>query len=102
MRRVLVLVLWVSIFIANAFGQSGAGVGSISGIVQDPSKAAVPGGAVIIANDAKGIRRTIETNSQGVFTAPALIPADGYTVSVSKPGFSMYHATGITVAFGQH
>src|SRR2546428_3409706 len=100
MRKGLVLLLGMSMFMANAFGQSGAGVGSISGIVQDPSRAAVPGAAVVVTNDAKGIRRTIETNNQGVFTAPALIPADGYTVSITKPGFSTYQATGITVAVG--
>src|SRR5438874_6779170 len=102
MRRVLVLVLWVSIFIANAFGQSGPGLGSISGIVQDPSKAAVPGAVVVVSNDSKGIRRTIETNSQGVFTAPALIPAEGYAVNVTKGGFSTYQAMGITVAVGEN
>src|SRR5438477_4397818 len=102
MRRGLFLFLAMSMFMANAFGQSGAGVGTISGIVQDPSKAAVPGAAVVVTNDAKGLRRTIETNSQGIFTAPALIPADGYTVSVTKAGFSMYQATGITVAVGEN
>src|SRR6266852_5813036 len=100
MRKAVVLIVWGWIFVGGAFGQSGAGLGSISGIVQDPSKAAVPGASVVVSNDSRGIRRTIETNSQGVFTAPALIPAEGYSVSVTKSGFSMYQATGVTLAVG--
>src|SRR5438105_1020860 len=102
MRKGLVLIMWTWISVSSAFGQSGAGLGSISGIVQDPSKAAVPGAAVVVSNDSKGIRRTIDTNNEGVFTAPALIPADGYSVSITKSGFSMYQATGITLAVGQN
>ena len=102
MRRGIIVFIWAWIFAGSAFGQSEAGLGSISGIVQDPSKAAVPGAAVVLTNDSKGIRRTIETNSQGIFTAPALIPADGYSVSVTKGGFATYQATGITVAVGQN
>src|SRR5438552_3244467 len=102
MRKWLVLIMWTWISVVSAFAQSGAGVGSISGIVQDPSKAAVPGAAVVVSNDSKAIRRTIETNNQGVFTAPALIPADGYSVSITKSGFSMYQATGITLAVGSN
>src|ERR1051326_1297559 len=102
MRRGIIVFIWAWIFAGSAFGQSEAGLGSISGIVQDPSKAAVPGAAVVLTNDSKGISRTIETNSQGIFTAPALIPADGYSVSVTKGGFATYQATGITVAVGQN
>ena len=29
----------------------------------------------IVANESKGIKRTLETNGQGVFVAPALVPA---------------------------
>src|SRR5439155_7099087 len=102
MRKGFVLIIWTWVSIGIAFAQSGAGLGSISGIVQDPSKAAVPGATVVVSNDSKGIRRTIDTNNEGVFTAPALIPAEGYSVSVTKNGFSMYQATGIILAVGQN
>src|SRR5437773_929528 len=101
MRKSFVLLVVASwIFVASAFGQSGQG--SISGVVQDPSKAAVPGATVVVSNESKGIRRTIETNSQGVFTAPALIPAEGYNVTVAKSGFAMYQSKGLTLAVGQN
>ena len=101
MRKGLVLIVLLCISVGSVFAQSGAGVGSISGVVQDPSNAAVPGATVVVSNDSKGIRRTVETNSQGVFTAPALIPADGYNIVVTKEGFSNYQLMGITLAVGQ-
>jgi outer membrane receptor protein involved in Fe transport len=102
MRKGLILIIWVWISMVSAFAQSGAGVASISGIIQDPTKAAVPGASVVVSNDAKGIKRTIDTNNEGVFIAPALVPAEGYSISVTKSGFSMYQATGITLAVGQN
>jgi outer membrane receptor protein involved in Fe transport len=85
-----------------AFAQSGAGLGSISGVVQDASGASVPNAAVVVSNEGKGIRRTLETSSSGQFTAPALVPDSGYKVTVSSPGFANYEATNITVAVGQN
>ncbi len=89
-------------FAAGAVAQSGAGLGSISGIVQDASGATVPGAAVLVSNDDKGIHRSLETNSQGQFVAPALIPASGYKVTVSKAGFANYEVKDITLSVGQN
>src|SRR5713226_6320955 len=80
-----VLVVAIA-FSASAFGQA-AGLGGISGVV---------------ANASKGIRRQLETNGEGAFNAPALVPAEGYSVSVSKSGFSNFDAKDITVAVGQN
>src|SRR5258705_11034748 len=90
------------VFAVSAAAQSGAGQGSISGIVVDASGGAVAGAAVTVANESKGIRRALETTNDGLFNAPALVPADGYKVSVTKPGFATYEATGITVTVGQN
>jgi outer membrane receptor protein involved in Fe transport len=87
---------------SSAFAQAGAGLGSISGIVQDASSAVVPSATVVVSNDAKGIRRNIETTGSGQFTAPALIPDSGYKVTVSKSGFANYEATNITVTVGEN
>ena len=101
-RKTVILILLIFAFADYALSQSGAGLGSISGVVLDASRAAVPGASVVVANEAKGIRRNLETNSQGVFTAPALIPAEGYSVSVNKSGFATYQATGVTLTVGQN
>src|SRR5262247_3528277 len=101
-RNTLILILSIFASAGYALSQSGAGLGSISGVVQDASKAAVPGASVVVSNEAKGIRRNLETNGEGVFTAPALIPSEGYNVTVNKSGFAIYQATGITLAVGQN
>lgn len=83
-----------------AFAQT-AGLGTISGVVQDASGAAVAGANVIVANETKGIRRELITNGGGVFNAPALSPDSAYHVTVSKVGFSNFDAKNITLAVGQ-
>src|SRR5437870_513003 len=101
-RKSAILLVLVGVFAAYALGQYGAGLGDMSGVVMDASKAAVPGAMVVVANESKGIRRILETNTQGVFTAAALIPAEGYSVTVTKPGFANYQTSGITLAVGQN
>src|ERR1700738_5714381 len=78
------------------------GLAGISGVVRDASGAAVPGATVTIANEAKGVRRSIETNNSGVFTAPALVPASGYAVPVEEPGFGKYESKDLVLAVGQN
>ena len=48
----------------------------------------VAGAKVTVSNDSKGIKRTVATNEAGIFTAPALPPAQGYAVTVDMAGFA--------------
>src|SRR5215468_9804148 len=73
---------------SNLYAQSLAGFGSISGVVQDSSGAVIPGAKVLIDNPSKGIHKELETTGGGTFDAPALVPASGYNVTISKPGFA--------------
>src|SRR5260370_27733025 len=102
MRKNVSAFVWAMTFAAGAVAQSGGGLGSISGIVQDASGATVPGAAVLVSNDDKGIHRSVETSSRGQFVAPALIPASGYKVTVSKAGFANYEVKDITLSVGQN
>src|SRR6266853_2535212 len=102
MRKILFVVVLAIALATCALAQSGAGLGSISGIVQDASGATVPNATVVVTNESKGVRRALETSSQGQFVAPALIPDAGYKVTVTKAGFANYEATNITVAVGQN
>ena len=81
--------------------QTTAGFGAISGVVTDATGSVVPGAKVVVDNQSKGIHREMESNGAGSFSAPTLVPADGYSVSVSKTGFSNYEAKSINVAVGQ-
>ena len=78
-----------------------AGVGSISGVVQDASGAVIPGAKVVVSNESKGITRNLETNQDGIFTAPTLTPAAGYTVKVDATGFAAYERKDIDLQVGQ-
>lgn len=60
--------------------------GTIAGTVLDESGAVVPNATVVVASKATGAARTIQSNSEGAFSAPSL-PAGQYEVKVSVPGF---------------
>lgn len=77
-----------------------AGTGSISGVVRDSSGATITDALVNVENTAQGIRRSLRTDASGVFSALALIPASGYTVTVTKAGFSEHQRFGIDVLVG--
>lgn len=85
----------------SALGQSVAGLASITGVVRDASGAVVPNANVVVANESKGLRRALTTNDAGLFTAPALTPAEGYSITVAASGFSNYEAKNITLNVGQ-
>ena len=71
MRKVLALSICALVFVAGAYAQATAGLGSVSGTVRDASGAVIPGATVVVANEGKGIKRTMNTTDAGVFAAPA-------------------------------
>ena len=81
--------------------QNTAGVGSISGTVQDAAGGVVPGARVVVDNTAKGIHREAVTSGSGVFSAPSLAPAPGYSVTITRDGFATYTVGNIEVFVGQ-
>ena len=83
------------------FAQSG-GVASISGTVHDPTGSVVPNAKVVISTVSKGEIRSIETNSAGLFAAPALIPGPGYSVSITAAGFAQNDQKDIDLQVGQN
>jgi hypothetical protein len=90
------------VFTAGAYAQATAGLGSVSGTVRDASGAVVPGATVVVSNDGMGIKRNLTTTDAGVFAAPALTPASGYSISVAKEGFSNYEVRDFDILVGQN
>jgi len=82
--------------------QTSAGVGAISGVVTDPTGANVPGAKVTIDNQSIGFHRELTTTGGGVFSAPALEPHDGYSVTINATGFAAFEDREITVHVGQN
>jgi hypothetical protein len=95
-------LLLLSGAICASYAQSTAGFGGIAGTVRDASGAAVPNAKVVVTNAGKGITRNLNSNDAGVFTAPALVPAAGYSVAVEAQGFQKYEVKEIELAVGQN
>jgi hypothetical protein len=86
---------------AAAWGQATAGTGAITGTVRDASGSAVPAAKVVVTNPSLGLVRELATTDGGIFSAPALVPAPGYKVAISKQGFANYEATDISLQVGE-
>jgi hypothetical protein len=98
-RLAAAIVIFVG---TTAFAQSTAGLAGISGIVRDATGAVVPNANVVVSNESKGVVRKLTTNEAGLFTAPALVPAPGYSVKVSAPGFTDYAVQNLGLLVGQN
>jgi hypothetical protein len=101
MKRLITLLVCALVCSAGLLAQAVAGLGAVSGTVRDASGAVVPGATVVVANDAKGIKRTMTTTDAGVFSAPALVPATGYSITITKQGFSNYEVKDFEILVGQ-
>ncbi len=100
-RNVSTLVCLLAVSAVCSLAQNASGTGGISGVVTDASGAVIQGASVVVQNESKGIRRDLTTTAAGVFDAPSLVPAPGYTVTVTRPGFQAYEATNISVQVGE-
>ena len=101
-NRILFAAILIILVGTGAYAQSVAGLGAISGTVRDASGAAVPNAQVVVSNESKGIKRTLSTTEAGVFAAPSLVPATGYSVTVTASGFNTYEVKDIQVLVGQN
>jgi hypothetical protein len=94
--------LFLLVFSLVTFLPLGAQVdqGRITGVVRDPSKAAIGSATVTITNDRTGEQRTTNTSDQGYYSFLALQPSV-YTVKVSAAQFAPAEAKQIRVTVGQ-
>src|ERR1700682_673840 len=74
--------------------------GTISGVVQDPSGAAIAGAAVTVRNLDTGTARSVISDAGGRYTAPDL-SLGNYEVQAQQPGFQTEIRTGITLTVGR-
>src|SRR4029078_2680611 len=70
--------------------------GTVTGVVTDESKAAVPGVTVKITNTATGVVTNLLTSDSGAYTAPNLSPGS-YKVEASLEGFKTTTIAGIVL-----
>lgn len=94
----------IALFVAGATSaraQSLAGLGALNGTVHDPSGAVVANASVEVVNSSIGIDRMLKSNGDGLFSAPSLPPAAGYSVIVTAPGFAVFKTQSIVVHVGE-
>jgi hypothetical protein len=73
--------------------------GTISGTVVDRNGRVIPSAQISITNVDTSVSRTVTTNTDGVYTAPNLLPG-GYELKFSAPGFKTDVRSGITLTVG--
>src|SRR5690348_11263990 len=73
--------------------------GTISGTVSDSSGRVIPSANVVVKNVATGITRETTTNTDGLYTAPNLVPGS-YDVTFKASGFRTEIRTGIPLTVG--
>ncbi len=83
-----------------ALGQSQASTGQIVGTVVDPKGAAIAGAKVTVSSPSTGLKREVQTNTDGQYLA-ILLPPGSYEVSVEASGFQKAVASGVEVNVGR-
>ncbi len=77
-----------------------AQTGQITGRITDPGGAIVPGAHVTITESGTGVSRTTESNSEGYYTAPSLLPGE-YSLAVDHQGFKLIVRPGLQLQVDQ-
>src|SRR5262245_20230609 len=101
MKKLTTIFLLIFLSSIPLYSQAVAGSGAMSGTVRDSTGAVIPGATAVVTNELKGIKRTMISTEAGVFTAPALVPAGGYTLTVTLPGFKTWEAKNVGIQVGQ-
>ena len=71
----------------------------ITGVVTDPTGAAVPNAVVMVTNEATGVSRTVKSNDEGNYTVLS-VPIGVYTITTTVPGFKKSILKGVHVDVG--
>src|SRR5215813_14117073 len=84
--------------VASLYGQ--ADRGSVSGMVTDPTGAAVPNVVISVTNEATNLAFSTTSSSGGTYTIPNL-PIGMYTLKAEAPGFRRQEVKDIQVQVNQ-
>jgi hypothetical protein len=79
-RKARWLSLWIALPVAAQQSTQ------LSGLIRDPSDAAIPGAAVTLTSEETGFRRNAQSNDDGGYTIASLQPGL-YKITVRKEGF---------------
>ncbi|HEX4594593.1 MAG TPA: carboxypeptidase-like regulatory domain-containing protein, partial [Bryobacteraceae bacterium] len=100
MKTLSVLLLLMFVLFTASTPVCAQVTGSISGLVQDTSGAAVPNATVTVRSLETGATRTIMTDETGSYRALSL-PVGRYEIRAEKEGFKTAVRTGVELVVGQ-
>jgi len=83
-RKTVFFLIVNLLCIGRAITQSSSA--TVTGLVLDPSGAAIAGAQIVVVNDATGVQYTSRTNGEGIYVVPNLPPGP-YRIQVSNSGF---------------
>src|ERR1700730_9504435 len=72
---------------------------NLSGVVMDAPGRSVPNATISIKNVTTGVIREVQSNSEGLYSAPNLLPGD-YDIEASARSFSKTAVKGVTLTVG--
>jgi hypothetical protein len=96
-KRAAYLTAVTLILTTGVFAQSNTG--SITGIVQDSSGAAIPNATVTVTNVGTNESRTVQSNAEGFYEVPSL-PTGVYKVVSTASGFQETTVNAARLAVG--
>jgi hypothetical protein len=73
---------------------------TLGGRVTDIHEAVVADAAVVVTNTETGLRREMETNGEGIFTA-AYLPPGRYTATIAREGFKTAEVVDLDLRAGE-
>ena len=93
------LALCTALLTPFAIAQDAA-TGALSGIVIDPSGAAIAGASVRLSSVSTHVVRQVDTSGEGIYHASFLAPGE-YVVAVSATGFATQVLSGVSVTVSE-
>ena len=100
MTNRIVLNSLLSLFVLASAGKAQEDRAVVTGIVTDPSQAAIRGAIVRIDNKATGFHREVLTNDSGAYLIPGLL-IGVYELHIGKDGFRAGTYNALELAVGQ-
>jgi hypothetical protein len=93
-------VLALAALAATLSLQGQVGNSAISGFIYDKTQSVIGDAVVMLADPSTGLKREIKSDERGYYKFAALPPGN-YNLEVTKPGFQVFAAKGITLLVSQ-
>ena len=94
-----VFTLLTILGLSRSYAQNAISTGALSGTVQDPSGAVITSASITLVNSATGVKWSGASNSQGIYTFPAL-PVGTYSAMFTAPTFRSTKVENLLIEVG--